>query len=162
MPDPAEDDTGEDTMTDEGNGDGDEVRLLGDEEYREAAAQYEIEAGREPELGDPHQAGWDIRSTDPKTQEVRLIEVKGRGRPWNGDEVVELSGAQIRKAFETENSWYLYVVEKTDEGRHRVLPIENPVRLAGKWILCGESWRMVAESSEGLGDGAESVGGAER
>ena len=159
VPDLTEDDTGEDSMTNET--DGDEVRLLGDEEYREAAAQYERDAGREPELGDPLQAGWDIRSTDPETQQVRLIEVKGRGRPWDGDEVVELSGAQIRKAFETENAWYLYVVEKTDEGRHQVLPIENPVRLAGKWILCGESWRMVAESSEGFGDGAESVGGAE-
>ena len=159
VPDLTEDDTGEDSMTYEA--DSDEVRQLGDEEYREAAAQYERDAGREPELGDPLQAGWDIRSTDPETQQVRLIEVKGRGCPWDGDEVVELSGAQIRKAFETANAWYLYVVEKTDEGCHRVLPIENPVRLAGKWILCGESWRMVAESSEGFGDGAESVGGAE-
>ena len=159
VPDSFEGVTGEDTMTNEL--DDDEGRLLGDEEYREAAAQYEREAGREPELGDPFQAGWDIRSTDPETQQVRLIEVKGRGRPWDGDEVVELSGAQIRKAFETGSSWYLYVVEKTDEGRHRVLPIENPVRLAAKWILCGESWRMVAESSEGFGNDAESVGGTE-
>ena len=146
VPDPAEGDIGEDATAD--GADGDEVRLLGDEEYREAAAQYEREAGREPELGDPLQAGWDIRSTDPETQQVRLIEVKGRGRPWDGDEVVELSGAQIRKAFEAGDSWYLYVVEKTDVGQHRVLAIANPVRLAGKWILCGESWRMMAENNE--------------
>ena len=74
--------------------------------------------------------------------------MKGRGRPWDGDEVVELSGAQIRKAFEAEDSWYLYVVEKTNEGNHRVLPIENPVQLAGKWILCGDPWRVLAENSE--------------
>ena len=85
VPDLTEDDTGEDSMTNEA--DGDEVRLLGDEEYREAAAQYERacsasirmtrshldcrgtrDAGREPELGDPLQAGWDIRSIDPETQ----------------------------------------------------------------------------------------------
>ena len=138
-----------------GTTDGDEDKRLGDEEYRDAVAKYEREAGREPELGDPHQTGWDVRSTDPETQEVRLIEVKGRGRPWDGDEVVELSGAQVRKAFEAGGAWYLYVVEKKAEGGYRVLPIENPVRLAGKWILCGESWRMVAESSERLADGAD-------
>ena len=36
--------------------------LLGDEIYREVALQYEHESGRKPELGDPHQVGWDLRS----------------------------------------------------------------------------------------------------
>ena len=58
---------------------------------------------------------------------IRLIEVKGKGRPWDDDEVVELSRAQIRKAFETTNeqttnSWYLYVREKTNNGGHQVGP----------------------------------------
>ena len=121
---------------------------LGDEEYREIVVRYEREAGREPELGDPYQSGWDVRSIDPKTGNVRLIEVKGRGRPWDDDEVVELSSAQIRKAFDATENWYLYVVEKTDENSYQVLPIENPVRSASKWILCGESWRMVAEDAK--------------
>ena len=123
---------------------------LGDEVYRDVAAQYERESGREPEIGEPHQTGWDIRSVDPETGMVRLIEVKGKGRPWVDDEVVELSRAQVRKAFEesvkqTMESWYLYVVEKADDGDYEVLPIANPVRVAAKWILCGKSWRMVAE-----------------
>ncbi len=143
VPSPEEDDAGEATAI---NGDTD--KSLGDEEYREVTAQYEREAGREPELGDPRQSGWDIRSIDPETHEVRLIEVKGRGRPWDDVEVVELSGAQIRKAFEATESWYLYVVEKTDEGCYHVLPIANPVHVAAKWILCGESWRMVAEEAK--------------
>ena len=122
---------------------------LGDEEYRGAVMQYERKAGREPELGDPRQMGWDIRSVDPQTGEGRLIEVKGKGCPWVDDEVVELSRAQVRKAFEASagrtEDWYLYVVEKTGDG-YRVLPVANPVRVAGKWMLCGESWRMVAEA----------------
>ncbi len=61
---------------------------------------------------------------------------------------MELSGAQVRKAFEAKESWYLYVVEKMDESSYQVLPIANPVRLAAKWILCGESWRMVAEDDK--------------
>ena len=125
---------------------------LGDEEYRTAVVQYEKEAGRAPELGEPHQTGWDVRSIDPQTEEIRLIEVKGKGCPWVGDEVVELSSAQVRKAFEVSTdgteSWYLYVVEKTDGG-YQVLPVENPVGGAAKWILRGESWRMLATVEAG-------------
>ena len=143
VPSPEEDDTGEVETT---NGDID--KSLGDEEYRVVAARYEREAGREPEFGDPHQSGWDIRSVEPKTKNVRLIEVKGRGRPWEDGEVVELSSAQIRKAFEAKESWYLYVVEKTGDGCYQVLPIANPVHVAAKWILCGESWRMAAEDAK--------------
>ncbi len=129
---------------------GDKDKGLGDEEYREIAARYEKEAGREPEIGDPHQSGWDIRSIDRETEEVRLIEVKGKGCPWENNEVVELSVAQIRKAFETTESWYLYVVEKTQEGGYQVLPIRNPARAATKWMLCGKSWRMVAEQAKSV------------
>ena len=123
--------------------------LLGDEVYRRVAAQYERESGRNPEYGDPHQQGWDLRSVDPETGAVRLIEVKGRGRSWDGDEVVELSRAQVHKAFEMSNeqapdSWCLYVVERTGYGSYEVLPIENPVHIAGKWLLCGGPWRMIA------------------
>ena len=141
-----EDDPGETEKTG-GDGGG-----LGDEVYRRIAAQYEKESGRIPELGDPHQPGWDLRSSDPKTGETRLIEVKGKGRPWADDEVVELSREQAHKAFamladRTTDSWYLYVVEQVDDDGYQVLPIENPIHAAAKWILAGESWRMVAEES---------------
>ncbi len=139
-----DDDTREQTRTDRRSG-----ADLGDEVYREAAAEYERESGRDPELGNPRQTGWDIRSVDPETKGVRLIEVKGKGCPWVENEVVELSRAQVRKAFEAAdgqatNTWYLYVVEKADDDGYRVLPIENPVRVANKWIL-DQAWRMVAE-----------------
>ena len=123
---------------------------LGDEVYREVAAKYERASGRNPEIGDPSQTGWDLRSVDPKTGTKRLIEVKGKGCAWVHDEVVELSRAQVHKAFETldgrtpDSSWYLYVVERTEDGSFQVLPIENPVRVAGTWILSGESWREIA------------------
>lgn len=127
----------------------DASELLGDEIYRKVAAQYEREFGRKPKLGDPHQPGWDLRSVDPDTGLERLIEVKGKGCKWIDDEVVELSRAQIRKAFETSNgaAWYLYVVERLDNENYRVLPIPNPITTADKWMLSGQSWRMIAKES---------------
>ena len=118
----------------------------------EAAARYEREANRVPEDGDPRQVGWDIRSVDPETNEVRLIEVKGKGCLWDGDEVVELSRAQVRESFGAEDgqaavSWYLYVVETTPENTFRVLPIRSPAHTATKWMLSGRAWRMVAEGA---------------
>ena len=141
---------GEDVMDESEITNGGSGGDLGDEEYRKVAARYEREANREPELGDPRQTGWDIRSIDPKTNEVRLIEVKGKGCSWDEDEVVELSRAQVRVAFEATDgqaagSWYLYVVEKMADDAFQVLPIANPVRVAAKWILSGGAWRMVAE-----------------
>ncbi len=118
--------------------------LLGDEIYRKVAEQYERDSGRKPELGDPRQEGWDLRSIDPDTGSERLIEVKGKGSQWINDEVVELSRAQVRKAFETAD-WYLYVVERLDNESYRVLPILNPVATATKWMLSGQSWRMIAK-----------------
>ena len=67
------------------------------------------------------------------------------------DQVVELSRAQVHKAFEMlgartpgSSSWYLYVVERMQDGYFQVLPIDNPVHVAGAWILAGESWREIA------------------
>ena len=124
---------------------------LGDEDYRKAAEQYELDSGRQPEIGDPSQTGWDLRSIDPDTGSKRLIEVKGRAHPWVDDEVIELSRAQVRKAFESldgsKPDWYLYVVEQSDDGSYRVFPIPNPVGTAAKWMLSGQPWREVAEDS---------------
>ena len=122
---------------------------LGDELYREIAARYERECGRIPEIGKPGQTGWDLRSVDPETGVERLIEVKGKGCAWVEDEVIALSRAQVHKAFEMggvsmPGRWFLYVVERLEDGGYQVLPIENPVRAAGKWILCGELWREIA------------------
>ena len=105
---------------------------------------YEREMGRKPEEGNPGQAGWDIRSTDPRTGEERLIEVKGKEVPWTGDEVVELTAAQARTAMGSDG-WYLYVVERSGDGTLKVHPLWNPVQRTRKWILSGKSWRLLAE-----------------
>ncbi len=145
------DDEIDDSVAPDDGGDGEGTDgELGDEIYREIATRYERLCGRQPELGDPRQEGWDLRSLDPATGVHRLIEVKGKGCRWTDDEVVELSRAQVRGAFRALSedapvTWYLYVVERTSQGAYQVLPIENPVKQAGKWILRGQSWRMIAQ-----------------
>ena len=86
-----------------------------------------------------------------------MIEVKGKGCRWDEDEAVELSRAQMRKAFDadggkTAEAWYLYVVEKVDDGSCRVLPVENPARTAAGWILSGRSWCMAAQDPKVIRD----------
>ncbi|MDE0421364.1 MAG: DUF3883 domain-containing protein [Gammaproteobacteria bacterium] len=137
---------------------------LGDEIYRLVAAEYERNCGREPKLGAASQPGWDLRSTDTASGVERLIEVKGKGCLWEKSEVVELSRAQVRKAFgelQASRLWYLYVVEHIGGDEYVVLPIQNPVGTASGWILSGNGWREAAED-EGqvvLSGEAEDVGG---
>lgn len=123
---------------------------LGDKLFREAAAQYEKERGWIPEVGDANQPGWDIRSFDPNSKNVRYIEVKGKGTAWEDDESVALSFRQVRKAFELSEEnvadWYLYVVECKGDEYYQVLPIKNPIEYADSWILCGGMWRHLAEN----------------
>jgi hypothetical protein len=139
---------------------------LGDEIYREVVVRYERDCGREPLPGDPRQTGWDIESLDPRTGIRRLIEVKGKGVAWSRNEVVELTRAQVRRAFQTisdglTTEWYLYVVEQRKPGVFEVLPIQNPVQLAGKWLLRGADWRMVSDEPREVVIDVDSQGPAE-
>lgn len=139
---------------------------LGDESYRRIAEEYERLCGRQPQVGDPRQTGWDLQSREPETGLERLIEVKGKGRPWTEDEVVELSRAQVSKAFEArdgdnQQAWFLYVVERSGPDSYQVLPIRNPADMATKWILRGGAWRMIADEPRQIPRaqaGADSVG----
>ena len=70
---PAGDDAEAEEPENEGGPRGD--GSLGDEVYREIAARYERASGRNPEIGNPSQTGWDLRSVDPKTG----IETADRG-----------------------------------------------------------------------------------
>ena len=147
----------DDNTTTDGDKDAADEKSLGDEVYRAVVLQYERECGRVPDEGDPSQVGWDIRSVDPASKRERLIEVKGRGRPWDDTEVVELSRAQVAKAFNartsTSSDWWLYVVERIDDDGFRVLPIPNPAEIATKWMLEGGAWRQIADNPRSMDAG---------
>ncbi len=128
-----------------------------DEIYRKAATLYEEKNARKVTfVGSPTQKGWDLTSEDEK--EKRYIEVKGKGKSWQDNEIVAISRAQMLKAAELINqknrtgtkkeSWWLYVVECVGNKHYQVLPIHNPVDQAKYWSLSGAGWRDLADNPQ--------------
>ncbi|MEM4846886.1 MAG: DUF3883 domain-containing protein [Thermosphaera sp.] len=72
---------------------------------------------------------YDIRSVDPKTGEIRFIEVKGR---WPMDIAVELTETEFEFGKRIGNNYWLYVVYGFSTGSPRLLAIRDPINKA-KW-----------------------------
>jgi hypothetical protein len=98
---------------------------------------------------------------------VRRIEVKGRSTRWDLDEIVEMSDIQFRDSLEmavpqdveldSDFDYWLYVVERQEDGELRVLPIRNAAKRAARFALKGGSWRHQADDvvrPGGTGSGA--------
>ena len=127
--------------------------------YRQAVVDFERGAGRFAEPKDAGQPGYDIDSfdralDDPAKRLVRRIEVKGHGCAWTDDETVEVSDRQFldaiaRKADQVALSedfdYWLYIVERHDDGTLQVLAIQNPARRAAKFEFRAGTWRALAE-----------------
>jgi hypothetical protein len=134
-----------------------------DDAYRDAALDYERRAGRYAVAKSVTQAGHDIDSydrplDDPARRLVRRIEVKGHGCDWTDDETVEVSDTQFVHALikkddglplADEFDYWLYVVERQDDGTLRVVPIKNPAQRAAKFEFRAGTWRALAEDSPG-------------
>jgi len=90
----------------------------------EIAMEYEMQNGREPEDVSKENLGFDIRSTDKKTGEIRYIEVKAR----SGEGDVALTPNEWFKAKRFKEQYYLYVITnaKTDPTLYIIRnPAEN-------------------------------------
>ncbi|MEM3806086.1 MAG: DUF3883 domain-containing protein [Desulfurococcus sp.] len=72
---------------------------------------------------------YDIRSVDPRTGEIRFIEVKGRSPI---DVAVELTETEYEYGKRIGNNYWLYVVYCFSTGSPRLLAIRDPVNKA-KW-----------------------------
>jgi hypothetical protein len=138
-----------------------------DDVYRQAVLKYECENHRHPVAKGDTQEGHDIDSythgdghSDRKL--IRRIEVKGRSRRWDNDETVEMSDSQFKDALslalaedeeiDPDFDYWLYVVERHDDGELEVLQIRNAAKKAAHFALKGGTWRHQAEknSSEEL------------
>ncbi len=133
-------------------------KFASDLAYREAALAYERRAGRYPVAKDDGQPGHDIDSfneplDNPERRLVRRIEVKGHGCAWNDDETVELSDRQFLDALEQkcddevladDFDYWLYVVERRDDGALEVIAIRNPASRTAKFEFRSATWRALA------------------
>lgn len=67
---------------------------------------------------------YDIRSYDPRTGEVRYIEVKGR---WGPTLVVELTQTEFEYAKKLGKDYWLYIVYDIGSGKPKLVMIRDPV-----------------------------------
>jgi len=96
------------------------------------AMEYERRSGRIPEDVSMREH-FDILSRDPRTGEIRYIEVKGKS---GFDLEVELTDAEFQVAKEKGEKYWLYIVYGIGTGSPRLLAIRDPVR--------NVKWREVA------------------
>jgi hypothetical protein len=130
-----------------------------DDRFRQAVLDYELTRGRFPEPKADEQAGHDIDSFDSEEGNsdrklARRIEVKGKGVPWKGDQIVEQSDRQYRDAsncvveagipLAPDFDYWLYVVEDDGE-KLNVLPIRNPAKRAAHYEFRAGTWRHIVE-----------------
>jgi len=79
--------------------------------------------GRLPSLMPPTEH-YDIKSIDPSTGEVRLIEVKGH----KGFKIhAELTEDEVEVALKEKERYWLYIVYNIGNGMPKVLKIQNPL-----------------------------------
>lgn len=97
----------------------------------EIAMEYERKCGRVPEDVSEFEH-YDIKSVDPRTGEVRYIEVKGKSE---NDISVELTETEFQYAEKLGDSYWLYIVFNIAR-EPQLIAIRNPAKNA-KWIEIG-------------------------
>ncbi|ADM27558.1 helicase domain protein [Ignisphaera aggregans DSM 17230] len=94
-----------------------------EEKAMKIAMEYEIKSGRIPEDVSMREH-FDIFSRDPRTGEIRFIEVKGKS---GLDLEVELTEAEFNVAREKGDKYWLYIVYGIGTKSPRILAIQDPV-----------------------------------
>lgn len=128
-----------------------------DEGAMQAALDFERRAGRLPERQTHTNPGFDIVSTDPATGAKRVIEVKGLAGEWNA-RGVKLSPTQFATAERHGDDFWLYVVERAEDVRTRLLtPLMNPfAKVEEFWF--DDLWKEQAEAPVAAKDLAFTAG----
>lgn len=111
---------------------------------------YELQQGRNPRDMNEVRAnfpGYDIESTDPKSGEIRYIEIKSLRGDW-GRRGVKVTRKQFETGGDYQDSYWLYVVERSEmEQEYSITTIQNPVGLVGAFFY-DVSWKQLNELVE--------------
>jgi hypothetical protein len=89
----------------------------------EFVIEFERSSGRVPEDVSKYEH-YDVRSYDPRTGEVRYIEVKGR---WDPTLVVELTEEEFEYAKKLGKGYWLYIVYDIGSGKPKLVMVRDPV-----------------------------------
>lgn len=122
------------------------VREFGDDAAPRAfAMRYEREQGRHPEAMAFDQEGYDLESWSapvgtPGRTLLRRVEIKGRGRPWQGAEIVALSAPQFRQAQADGDRYWLYVIAPGADGRPVLHALRDPAGRCRRHELRAVRW----------------------
>lgn len=108
----------------------------------EAVLAFERSHGREPELMNHANKGFDVLSRDPVTSRVRYIEVKSRRGEWNLQGVA-LSAAQYEFLEAKRDEGWLYVVEHATTSPV-IHMIPNPIGQITQYFF-DDGWRAAAD-----------------
>ena len=92
-------------------------------EAMRVALEYERAHGREP-VDVSAVEHFDILSRDPRTGEVRYIEVKGHAGP---SLLAELSESEYQVAQEKRDRYWLYIVCDIAKGKPQLVAVQDPL-----------------------------------
>jgi hypothetical protein len=95
-------------------------------------------------VSNPDNPGFDIRSDDPSTGEIRFIEVKGTKDEW-GHRGVDVSATQLQFAFKHRHQSWLYVVECALDPARRCCYRVQDFAVKVERIAFDGGWRRFAE-----------------
>ena len=115
---------------------------------RKIVCDWELKHGRQPEELEQGHPGYDIVSTNPRTGEQRLIEVKGIDGEWNRTGV-GVTRTEFSNAQHFGGKYWLYVVEwALDPASARVRSIKNPATRVEEFMF-DSGWKDLAEGDQG-------------
>ncbi|MGQ4894443.1 MAG: helicase-related protein [Candidatus Njordarchaeia archaeon] len=95
-----------------------------EEEAMQIALSFEIKNGRKPERVDNRES-FDILSKDPKSNQVRYIEVKGH---LGSTLLAELTESEYKVAKKLGDDYWLYIVLDIGKNAPKLFAISNPLK----------------------------------
>jgi len=111
---------------------------------------YEREQGRNPsDMNEvsPNFPGYDIKSEDPDSDEIRYIEVKSLRNYWDR-RGVKVTRNQFETGEEYQDDYWLYVVERSEVNDEcEITTIQNPAGLVGEFYY-DDSWKQLGDLAE--------------
>ncbi len=105
----------------------------------DAVMETERALGNEPKEMEHHNPGYDIESKNPKTNELRFIEVKGKSKD---ERTITITKTQIFTALNKPNNFILAIVTVEDEAAKDIRYIRKPFEKNLDFIMTSTTYNL--------------------